>query len=542
MKADFQQALIREPRLPRFLCHLFQRLKQNRLNLVVGAGVSMDAGAPSWKELLLRLAKHSSGMEGDIGAHQERGMDSEYLGQILYHRLRSEALDFSEGLASHAEIKADNYWMLAISTEIYKDVSEDPDEIIRAHPYLRELSQLCRKVPLVINFNFDDVLAEAIIGQQTKSQEERSCSVTWRAPLTDRLNHTIIYHVNGILPRKALRKRSPALVFTEDSFSDAISRSPGLSAENLFLRFAQNTMLILGHSLTDRSLKNYLRVNRDKNPANHHYCVYWLKDFGEICQTQREDIFKANLELYNVITIFLTSGELNEALGLLNLDPRDFSDKIDQMAPDRRSIFRYYIVGPVAGGKSTLIEHLRCFETLEEWTKPPPQVMYKSSDSLTEEEAEQVGQFLYSELKEKNRRFDAAGPGFHFMDRAPFDYVAFSKNDDEIREKTKELQQQVSRHKALAPGQIIFVSADGEVLVTRNLARGRDPTSAGGSDYLQKQSAALRKLYRPSIILDNGAISAEQAAKEVVRKVLLEAYDAANMQDLMTELLGPRDD
>ncbi|WP_374633665.1 SIR2 family protein [Ferrovibrio sp.] len=311
-----KKAVARQPKLPRFLCHLYQRLNLKRLNLVTGAGISVDAGVPNWHGLLDRLAADKSPLKADLGKHRDAGLSPEYLGQIIYHRFRSRHPE-----TEHAELRVatiEHGWGAAIHKAIYKKVPSNINEVVKAHPYLGELRDLARKVPLVINFNFDDILSDAI-GEQIKRESNPSgnaMSVTWQPPLTDRPDLTTIYHVNGILPRISLRKRSPHIIFTEDSFANAQARAPGTNAEYLFLRFVQNTMLLIGHSLADSSLKNYLRLNRDKSPANHHYMIFWIRSERDISKSRRQDIFEANLELYNLVTIFLTSSEIEEGAGL----------------------------------------------------------------------------------------------------------------------------------------------------------------------------------------------------------------------------------
>ena len=67
MKIDkLNAAIARDRRLPRYICHLYQRLKANRLNLVAGAGISVDAKVPAWKQLLHRLAEIEEALAGDL--------------------------------------------------------------------------------------------------------------------------------------------------------------------------------------------------------------------------------------------------------------------------------------------------------------------------------------------------------------------------------------------------------------------------------------------------------------------------------------------
>ena len=528
-------AIARQPRLPRFLCHLYQRLSLGRLNLVTGAGISADAKVPQWKGLLKRLAEMEVNLPGDLDAHEKAGLQPEYLGQIIYHRFKGAC-----PVTEPAELRSATIeygWGEAIHQAIYKDVPVAIDEVLKIHPYLAQLRDLSRRVSLVINFNFDDLLSDAI-GEQIKqggvsSENGNALTVTWQPPLTDRAHLTTVYHVNGILPRVALRKRSPQLIFTEDSFADARARSPGVNAEYLFLRFVQNTMLLIGHSLADSSLKNYLRQNRDKSPANHHYMIYWIDKEGDLTKARQDDIFEANIELYNLITIFLTSSEISEFIALLNLDERNFSETIDDLGVDRRSRYHYYIVGPVAAGKSTLLEHLRCFQTHEEWTRPPPREMYLASSKITKEQRALIDQFLYSELKEKNRRMHAAKAGLHFMDRAPLDLYAFSKTEVENRIKSRTLRELVTRDQPLQKGEILFIEADPKTLVRRNIARGRPPQDAGEIPYFKKQIFKLKEIYKPTFVLSTDNFNADEVARRVARHVLLGDYNPADLENVI---------
>lgn len=501
-----------------------------RLNLVTGAGISIDAKVPGWHALLERLAVIQDDLPADLAAHKDSGLNPEYLGQIIYHRYRGacpiEKPDEKAATVEHG-------WGEAIHTAIYKDVPPDIADVVELHPYLAELRDLARKVPLVINFNFDDLLADAIGDEIKRGVSGNAMTVTWQPPLTDREGLSTVYHVNGILPRTALKKRSPQLIFTEDSFADARARSPGVSAEYLFLRFVQNTMLLVGHSLADSSLKNYLRLNRDKSPANHHYMIFWIKDDDSLSESRRNDIFEANLELYNLVTIFLTSAEIREFLGLLNRNVRNFNDVVERFGQDRRSRFHYYIVGPVAAGKSTLLEHLRCFQTHEEWTRPPPSEMYLASSKISSTQQETIDQFIYSELKEKNKRMHGAKVGFHFMDRAPLDLYAFSKNDEDNKLKSKALREQVTRDQPLQQGEIVFVVAEPKTLVMRNMARGRPPKKAGQQKYFKEQIANLKGVYQPKFVLSSDRHDAGEVARAVARHALFDDYNPIDLNAII---------
>lgn len=248
---------------------------------------------------------------------------------------------------------------------------------------------------------------------------------------------------------------------------------------------------------------------------------------------RRKDIFDANLELYNLITLFLTSTEICEVLNLLNSDLRDFRDALEMMGEDRRFRYHYYIAGPVASGKSAVLEQLRCFQTYEEWTRPPPPEMYLASDKLGEEQAEKVNSFVFREIREKNAKVHATTAGFHFMDRAPLDLYAFSKDETERRAKTERLMQAVIRDQPLQPGKIMFITAKGETLVERNVGRGRLPAESGTPDYFKKQDALMRSIYNPKLIVKTDNRTIGEIARQLVRHALLNEYEPTDFAPII---------
>jgi len=203
------------------------------------------------------------------------------------------------------------------------------------------------------------------------------------------------------------------------------------------------------------------------------------------------------------------------------------------MGGDRRHRYHYYIVGPVASGKSSVLEHLRCFQTYEEWTRPPPKEMYLSHDKLDDATARRIDDFVYAELKEKNLRMHNASTGFHFMDRAPLDLYAFSRDDEERKRKTRELKENVARDRSLQSGEVIFVTAQGETLVKRNAGRGRLPMDSGEADYLNAQAEYLNTLYAPALVVPTDGKKPGEVAKQIARHVLLEDYRPTNLVAIM---------
>src|SRR5580693_1578844 len=81
------RAISEERRLPIWLTHIWQRcLDHDRLGLVLGAGVSRDAGIPMWEELLERLAKAANVPEQRMALHKEARFPETFLAEILFRK------------------------------------------------------------------------------------------------------------------------------------------------------------------------------------------------------------------------------------------------------------------------------------------------------------------------------------------------------------------------------------------------------------------------------------------------------------------------
>jgi hypothetical protein len=117
------------------------------------------------------------------------------------------------------------------------------------------------------------------------------------------------------------------------------------------------------------------------------YYIHWLPSVGAgLEDSHRHAIREANFETYGLITIFASSNEIAEMLGLILMGEEELQGHLAHHSIPSR--FVYYLIGAVSSGKSTVLRHLRNLETIEEWPNRMPPVMNRPSIGLKKDEAD----------------------------------------------------------------------------------------------------------------------------------------------------------
>lgn len=542
-----EQACQTQPQLPVWLCHMWQRLERRRLGLILGAGVSSDAGCPTWKALVQRLTDEFPELKNCFKAHRNAGLQETYITQILFslHQASTRATSALSVPAQFEQYQIDSTWMEIVHRELYRDISAlTYADISKKHRYLASLGRLVCRTDLTVNFNFDDLVDEAAI-DFARSRNKEQPEIISRPKIETRKDASVIYHINGYLPREPRRRRSESLVFTEDAFADVLISPTLHDSDFLMSRFARTTFLLLGTSLNDNSLKNMLRAGMKRSSANHHYIVYWEDPKAPRSVEERSHIFDVNLEVYNLISVFLTTEQIAELIDLLNEEDAALFEADLLRFSSHNTRRKYYLVGSVVAGKSSSLEGLRCFSTFEEWSGRPPAKMYQDHKTLNQAERKEIDDWLYSQLREKNDKMRRSGVGVYVMDRGYLDLCAFSESSGENVTKLTELRARVSNFGGpLEAGQVIFLKANEVTLSERQAKRGKLRGANQQIDYdgasLVQQSDILKDVYHPEdkFIFDNSRESADQTSRRIARQILLGAYVPFQFEKRIDELLA----
>lgn len=523
-------------RYAKALCHLNHARRTDRLGLILGSGVSYDLGIPKWEQLIGQIEKQLGYTAGDAPPSYR----AEQLFQH-YKKTVTNSLRWSSGDKLDAAVTAG--WRRVVSRSLYRKFlvggkfnAKTYEKEIKSHLYLKLLGHLAQETRLVVTHNFDDALEVAIDLNPSPSSPGRRYHSFWKPEPFLRRGLVNIYHPNGYTPLREDKKGSENIILTEASFADHLANTNTEEAHFLLAHLADKTCLIIGHSLADGTLKNALRQHANHRPGHVNYYIHWTKH-GEASLTheQRRAIRDANFETYNLITIFANSHEIGEILGLVAKSEDELEGILVGAGVPARYV--YYIVGAVSSGKSTTLRHLRDLATVEEWPTKMPAIMNRPSVGLAKPEGTRIDHGLEEAIWTKNTEVRSIKTGLVAVDRAPLDFIAFPEKMSDTLGKTARdryklvLGRLLSRRmQNVCEGQIILVQADAEILLERQLQRGRTRTNEMDKHkrYLVNQRSRLDKIYKRAIetksVVETNRCSLAASAKAAARIIHFETY------------------
>jgi hypothetical protein len=523
----------------RAIVHMRQELNNNRLGLVLGAGISTDLGFPEWDDLIERIAKHP-----DINANytDKKPISPTSISQLLFQQYRLNQLKKveKEDLSyNRIEMKINAGWKRIVCDALYQEVPEDIKELKDKDKILCAFINIIKRIKITVNYNFDDSLERMLAASRTPKEKSRTrgYKTVWSTAIQLTPNSRVIYHPNGYLPRQLDDNSSEQLVFLEDSFADQLIDSMSGHYAFLMNHLSQTTCLLMGLSLKDPTLKHLLRQNAIRHPGHYHYYIAYLES-GVANETRyKQSVSDSNFEVYNLITLFLSKGEIAALGSLLSMDNKEFRHRVEERG--EKNIYRYFITGPVSVGKSTMMSHFQSLKTYDEWLEPRPLGMEKDPSKVeNEDDIKKIDAWVAKQIGLKNVDLLEYSTGLHIIDRAPLDAFAFTHPDKWI-EKAQLIKKGVSPGKSkreLCPGHIIFMIGDPKVMASRAIMRHKDTDAKN----LRKQQNMLKKVYRKGetgvTIVDTQNKTIGQVAKEIARIIHCNGYSEANMQEWLNRI------
>lgn len=271
--------------------------KQDELVLFMGAGVSKEAGISDWSDLisdlLVQMIKNKF-LDNKIEINQSET-------NIILNKMKK--LNNNTPLLQTALIRAGlgDLFEKEVSKLLYKNISNKNKG---TSTLLKSTAKLCLPrrngvgIRAVVTYNFDDLLEVNLDDYNVKYHSIYS-EVDY--PSTDELG---IYHVHGFLPRNPEdyeQLSESLLVFSEDGYHN-LYNDPYSWANIIQLNYLrENTVLMIGLSLTDPNLRRLLAISNRKTKATKHFAIMKRNDFSN--STSDNEIIRDNIfESFNIVT------------------------------------------------------------------------------------------------------------------------------------------------------------------------------------------------------------------------------------------------
>lgn len=221
--------------------------QENNCTLFLGAGVSQDAGGPSWNELLVKSIKKMRKplTKGDFKRIYEAcSMSPIIMGRYIVNNIKMKEI----------LIKYLHDYVL------YKSVDINKSNLISA---ICEMVST-KKIESLITYNYDDLVETAIRQKGIEVVSIYSKSRNLRGELP-------VYHVHGLIPENNSDVQSTP-VFSEDDYHIIYSESYHWSNVEQLHALDRNTCFFVGLSMTDPNLRRLLDIShRDGDKEIRHF-------------------------------------------------------------------------------------------------------------------------------------------------------------------------------------------------------------------------------------------------------------------------------
>lgn len=273
---------------------LIEQLKEaylhEEITLFLGAGVSIDAGVPLWKDLINQLL-----IQMIIKKSTSKKLKKEEqskLTQLAYNN--KEESPITQMRYIRTAFDSEEYFKL-VHNVLYADKPRINTELLNT---LVDISTPRRNhigVKGIVTYNFDDLLERRL---KSKGIDFNIVFRESDIPDIDSLN---IYHAHGFLPHKldGIIDNDINLIFSEEDYHKVYRDAYCWSNITQLNAFRDSTCLFVGCSLTDPNLRRLLDVAARHGENPRHYALLQRKSLG--VAKEEDKIDNELLELYEGI-------------------------------------------------------------------------------------------------------------------------------------------------------------------------------------------------------------------------------------------------
>ncbi|MRT91333.1 SIR2 family protein [Ancylomarina sp. 16SWW S1-10-2] len=234
--------------------------QNDKLVLVLGAGISLEFGVPTWNELLQNLMVYSIEKE-----HKVSSVLSKFYNEIF----RPNPLIAGRYLQDYFA-KDNSSFESMVRDVLYSNVDKSVNSRL-----LDEIVRLCVKPDIhhnldsIISYNFDDILECKL----EKAEVNIPFKPIFGLGMETKNGELPIYHVHGYLPEKRKLDLANKIIFGENNYHQQYSDIYSWNNIVQINKFRENTCLLIGSSLTDPNIRRLLDIalKQKGNRRKHHY-------------------------------------------------------------------------------------------------------------------------------------------------------------------------------------------------------------------------------------------------------------------------------
>jgi hypothetical protein len=249
--------------------------REKSLVLFLGAGVSLDYGIPTWKNLVLEILFDQTDLASrleSIELHYRRALaswlvdefdyDPVILARLVKNEIRRRAKRQPAGLKKNEQIQ----FLEKVRERLYPK----PPVVPQGYTSLRAVADLIRKsteetgVAAAVTFNFDDLLEKELSGSLQVQPVSN--------PRRNREPGFPILHPHGYLPQDGSLENC-SLVFTEDDYHSLTTTVFHWALTAIVHYLRHNTVLFVGLSMSDPSLRRLLHASYVSGDIPAHWQV-----------------------------------------------------------------------------------------------------------------------------------------------------------------------------------------------------------------------------------------------------------------------------
>lgn len=254
--------------------------RMRQLVLFIGAGVSLEYGIPTWRDLVVDLlferTAHSRRM-GDLPPEYRRAL-GRWLAEYFDYDLTVLARVIRQDLVREHRRKmatpedAEFEFLERVRQRLYatlRDIKPGPDEAgaprttLDAVAQLIELGRRSNNVPTVVTFNFDDLLERELHRRGVMTKTVTNAGRRGGPGLP-------IIHPHGCLPVEGPLNLDP-IVFTEQDYHRLTDTAYHWAPTTIVSLLRQYTVLFVGLSMSDPHLRRLLDACRVPGGIPQHW-------------------------------------------------------------------------------------------------------------------------------------------------------------------------------------------------------------------------------------------------------------------------------